>query len=72
VITEQNFRELPPQQMLELDSNQIEQYIRILSSKKNVTTNEEKELKKIRRLIKNREYAQSSRDKKKQHMDEVN
>jgi len=42
-----------------------------LSSKRNVTASEDKELKKIRRLIKNREYAQSSRDKRKQYVDGV-
>jgi len=71
LITNSNFKELSPQQMLELDSTQIEDYIRILSQKRKVTSFEEKELKKIRRQIKNREYAQSSRDKKKQQMDEI-
>lgn len=66
-----NFEELPQEELLKLDSQKIESYMRNLSNFRTVEPSEEKELKRIRRLIKNREYAQSSRNKKKVHMDEL-
>jgi hypothetical protein len=67
----EKFTVLSPDDLLKLDSKEIEEYIKTLSSKRSLAPSEEKELKRIRRLIKNREYAQSSRNKKKQYMEEM-
>lgn len=58
-------------ELLKFDSNQMESYIKSVSSAKHVTPSQLKELKRVRRLIKNREYAQSSRNKKKQYVEEI-
>jgi len=65
------FEPLSPEELLKLDSNEIEEYIKNISNTRSLAPSEEKELKRVRRLIKNREYAQSSRNKKKQYMEEM-
>lgn len=63
--------DLSEEEMLKFTGEEMEEYIRTLSSTRTLSPAEEKELKRVRRLVKNREYAQSSRDKRKQHMEEV-
>jgi len=70
-IKSSKFVQLSADDLLKLDSAEIEEYIRNITSLKTLAPSEEKELKRIRRLIKNREYAQSSRNKKKQYMEEM-
>lgn len=65
------FEPLSRDDLLKMDSSEIEEYIKLISSNHTLPPSEEKELKSIRRLIKNREYAQSSRNKKKQYMEEM-
>eukprot|EP01117_Protostelium_nocturnum_P002144 TRINITY_DN12787_c0_g1_i2.p1 TRINITY_DN12787_c0_g1~~TRINITY_DN12787_c0_g1_i2.p1 ORF type:complete len:462 (-),score=236.48 TRINITY_DN12787_c0_g1_i2:205-1590(-) len=65
------FVELSQEQILALTSNEIEVYIKNVRMYKNPTQAQERELKRIRRLIKNREYAQNSRDKKRNHLESV-
>jgi len=67
----EKFTALSPDDLLKLDSREIEDYIKTLGSKRSLAPSEEKELKRVRRLIKNREYAQSSRNKKKQYTEEM-
>jgi len=67
----EKFATLSPDDLLKLDSREIEDYIKTLGSKRSLAPSEEKELKRVRRLIKNREYAQSSRNKKKQYTEEM-
>lgn len=66
-----NFVELSEDELLKLDSQQMELYLKNLNEYRTVGPEEDKELKKLRRLIKNREYAQSSRNKKKQYIEEM-
>lgn len=65
------FVELNEEELLKLDSPQMELYIKAIRAAKSLTTAEDKELKRIRRLIKNREYAQNSRIRKKQVAEEM-
>jgi len=65
------FVELCEDDLIKLDSQKMETYIQAIHNEKTLTAAEEKELKRIRRLIKNREYAQSSRNKKKQHVEDM-
>lgn len=65
------FTELSSEELIKLDGDQIELYIQTLRSFRNLSSGEEKETKRIRRLIKNREYAQSSRNKKKEYVDVI-
>lgn len=62
---------LSEEELLKFDSKGIESYIKSITSSRSVSPAEEKEMKRIRRLIKNREYAQSSRDKRKAYMEEM-
>eukprot|EP01119_Soliformovum_irregulare_P007629 TRINITY_DN20077_c0_g1_i1.p1 TRINITY_DN20077_c0_g1~~TRINITY_DN20077_c0_g1_i1.p1 ORF type:complete len:411 (+),score=110.16 TRINITY_DN20077_c0_g1_i1:75-1307(+) len=66
-----DFVELSQDELLKLTSAEMEDYMSELFDSRSVPPSEEKELKRIRRLIKNREYAQSSRNKKKQHVDVI-
>jgi len=59
------------EELLKFDSNGMEQYIKELQATRTLSPHEEKEVKRVRRLIKNREYAQSSRDKRKVYVDEL-
>jgi bZIP Maf transcription factor len=54
-----------------MTSKEIEDYVADLKSKRNLTVAEEKDLKRQRRLVKNREYASQSRSRKKQFVDDL-
>eukprot|EP00026_Physarum_polycephalum_P006809 Phypoly_transcript_06861.p1 GENE.Phypoly_transcript_06861~~Phypoly_transcript_06861.p1 ORF type:complete len:286 (+),score=100.26 Phypoly_transcript_06861:752-1609(+) len=54
-----------------MTSKEIEEYVAEIKSKRTLTAAEEKDLKKQRRLVKNREYASQSRSRKKQFVDEL-
>jgi len=63
--------DLSEEELLKFDGKGIENYIKSITNSRSLSPSEEKELKRIRRLIKNREYAQSSRDKRKQYMEDM-
>jgi cell division protein FtsB len=54
-------------QLLSLSSTDLEEYIQALSKQRRLSQEELRELRHQRRIIKNREYAQQSRKKKKSH-----
>jgi len=56
---------------LNMSSKEIEDYVMQLKSSRQLTSVEDKELRKQRRLIKNREYASQSRGRKKVYVDEL-
>eukprot|EP01111_Echinosteliopsis_oligospora_P010568 TRINITY_DN3324_c0_g1_i1.p1 TRINITY_DN3324_c0_g1~~TRINITY_DN3324_c0_g1_i1.p1 ORF type:complete len:534 (+),score=165.99 TRINITY_DN3324_c0_g1_i1:96-1697(+) len=62
---------LPREELLTMTSQEIEDYVAEVKAAKNLTASEEKDLKRQRRLVKNREYASQSRTRRKQHMDDV-
>jgi hypothetical protein len=57
--------------LLNMTSKEIEDYVSELKTKRTLTAAEEKDLKKQRRLVKNREYASQSRSRKKLFVDEL-
>jgi len=62
---------LSREQLLTMTSKEIEDYVSQLKTKRTLTASEEKDLKRQRRLVKNREYASQSRTRKKQYVDEI-
>jgi hypothetical protein len=62
---------LSREQLLTMTSKEIEDYVNQLKTKRTLTASEEKDLKRQRRLVKNREYASQSRNRKKQYVDEI-
>lgn len=66
-----SFVELSRNDLLTMTSKELEAQIKQLTAVRNLTTAEQREIKRQRRLIKNREYAQTSRVKKKQFVEEL-
>jgi hypothetical protein len=62
---------LPRDALLKLTSEEMENYVQRLKATRVLSTEEEKELKRQRRLIKNREYAKQSRKKKKTQLKDL-
>eukprot|EP01125_Pyxidicula_operculata_P020143 TRINITY_DN738_c0_g1_i3.p1 TRINITY_DN738_c0_g1~~TRINITY_DN738_c0_g1_i3.p1 ORF type:complete len:450 (-),score=116.71 TRINITY_DN738_c0_g1_i3:634-1983(-) len=62
---------LSREDLLTYNSDQFENYVRELMETRDLTQKEQNELKRQRRLIKNRESAQASRQRKKGHMEEL-
>jgi len=62
-------QKLSREELLNLSSRKFEEYVRKLMAKRDLTSEERKELKRQRRLIKNRESAQASRQRKKNYME---
>jgi len=74
--TEEDFSEissvsLSREKLLKFSSHEYEEYIKKLSKERILTSSETREVKRQRRLIKNREYAQTSRNKKKELVDQM-
>eukprot|EP01113_Clastostelium_recurvatum_P045484 TRINITY_DN781_c0_g1_i2.p1 TRINITY_DN781_c0_g1~~TRINITY_DN781_c0_g1_i2.p1 ORF type:complete len:535 (-),score=189.17 TRINITY_DN781_c0_g1_i2:40-1644(-) len=66
-----SFTPLNKEQILKLTSREIEEYVAALKEHRNLSPMEERELKKQRRLIKNREYASQSRSRKRNHQEAI-
>jgi len=66
-----SFVYLTPEKLLVISSQELESRISELSNIRTLNSPEMKEVKRQIRLVKNREYAQSSRIKKKQHVEEL-
>jgi len=62
---------LDREQLLTITSQELEDFAQTVSSSRKLNSEEQKELRIQRRLIKNREYAQFSRKKKKSHNEEL-
>jgi len=62
---------LPRDQLLKFSSEQLTQYFKQLGRTRKFNSAEEKEIRRQRRLVKNRESAQNSRQKKKSLMEEL-
>lgn len=58
-------------QLLALSSKDLEEYIETVSKQRSLSAEELRELRRQRRIIKNREYAQQSRKKKKNQYEEL-
>lgn len=65
----EDFQELSYDELLTFTGAQIDQYIKTIRLQRQLAPEKERELKKMRRLIKNREYAQSSRSRKREVVD---
>eukprot|EP01129_Flabellula_baltica_P003376 TRINITY_DN1314_c0_g1_i1.p1 TRINITY_DN1314_c0_g1~~TRINITY_DN1314_c0_g1_i1.p1 ORF type:complete len:423 (-),score=103.62 TRINITY_DN1314_c0_g1_i1:105-1373(-) len=62
---------LSREQLLKVTSEEFEEFVNRLNFGRELSKTEEKEIKRQRRLIKNREYAQEARKKKKQYVNEM-
>jgi uncharacterized protein YlxW (UPF0749 family) len=58
-------------QLLKFSSKDLDNFARSVASHRPLTSTEEKELKRQRRLIKNRESAQASRERKRVFVDDL-
>ncbi|EFA78656.1 putative basic-leucine zipper transcription factor [Heterostelium album PN500] len=70
-IDTSGFTVLSKDQVLKLSSKEIEEYVSKLKQHHVLTPSDEKELKKQRRLIKNREYASQSRSRRKVYVESI-
>eukprot|EP01124_Arcella_intermedia_P002632 TRINITY_DN11434_c0_g2_i1.p1 TRINITY_DN11434_c0_g2~~TRINITY_DN11434_c0_g2_i1.p1 ORF type:complete len:425 (-),score=66.09 TRINITY_DN11434_c0_g2_i1:57-1280(-) len=64
----ESLMDLTREDLLKFSSTQYEDFVKDVSLKRSLTTDERREVKRQRRLIKNREYAQTSRNKKKEQV----
>eukprot|EP01125_Pyxidicula_operculata_P019867 TRINITY_DN7224_c0_g1_i1.p1 TRINITY_DN7224_c0_g1~~TRINITY_DN7224_c0_g1_i1.p1 ORF type:complete len:442 (-),score=134.92 TRINITY_DN7224_c0_g1_i1:178-1503(-) len=62
---------LTREQLLELSSQDYEAYVKQIQQARALSSEEQREVKRQRRLIKNREYAQTSRNKKKEFVNTI-
>lgn len=62
---------LPRDTLLQISSTSMEKYVETLQTSRSLSTDDQKELKKQKRLIKNRESAQLSRERKRAYIDQL-
>jgi len=66
-----SFVKLSRDELLQMSSQEYEEYVKKLSQNCPLSSTEQREVKRQRRLIKNREYAQTSRNKKKEFVSAI-
>eukprot|EP00727_Mastigamoeba_balamuthi_P006814 m51a1_g2753 putative basic-leucine zipper transcription factor (601) ;mRNA; f:964113-966325 len=62
---------LPRDTLLRMSSSEVQNYMHQLSEERTLTAPEERELKRLKRLVKNRESAQLSRQRKRDYVDKL-
>jgi hypothetical protein len=71
IKTEQESISLSREELLSFSSEQFEDFVMQITAVRDLSQSEKNEIKRQRRLIKNRESAQASRQRKKSHIDEL-
>jgi len=71
IKTEQDSISLSREELLSFSSEQFEDFVLQITAVRDLSQSEKNEIKRQRRLIKNRESAQASRQRKKSHIDEL-